>query len=246
MDQTLSLYPTALTVLNRAATQVTQQPVADPYAETNPDWVLLCDLLNSAGRDICNAPEEPWTHLIKETTFTTAGATAIALPSDFRAMVDNTLWNRSNRLPGIGPLSSQQRAALKARLVSIVLNITFRIEGNVMSFPITPPTGQTIGYEYYSTYWVQSSGSVTGPDKGKPTASTDVLLFDEELLIAALVLRFLENRGYDTQKAEQRYTALLEDAIGRNAAASVISLGGNPRNVWDRMIGASNVKEGGW
>lgn len=245
-QQTLTLYPTALTVLNRAAAQCTLAQVADPYAETNPDWVLMRDLLVSLGREILKAPQEPWTHLVRSNSFVTDGVSYFhTLPGDYRAMVDNTLWNRSTRLPGIGPMTSQQRAALQARLVSIVLNVSFRIDGNVLTFPILPPSGQTVAYDYYSTFWVQStSGAI--PDKDRPTASTDVLLFDEELLVTGLVLRFLENRGYDTVKAQERFNSHLEDAIGRNVGGSVISLTGQPHNVWDRMLGADNVPAGNW
>jgi hypothetical protein len=245
-SQTLTAYPTALTVINRAAIQCTQAAVADPYAETNPDYILFGDLLVSLGKDLLNAVDPGWTHLIVEGNYTTIGTeTDMALPADFRAMVDGSLWNRSVRLPGIGPLSPQQRAALRARLVSVVLNVTYMIQGNLMSFPIVPAAAQSIYYDYYSNYWVQSSGA-TAPDKDRPTVSTDKLLFDEELLVSGLVLRFLENRGYDTTKAQERYNSHLENAIGRNVGAPVVSLGGNPRNPFDRMIGGWQVPEGNW
>jgi hypothetical protein len=242
-SQNLALYPSAKTVLNRAAEQCTQEAQADPFQSTNPDFVLLRNLLISLSRDLMR---NEWTHLVKTVTLVTDGVTlSYSLPSDFRGMVDNSMWNRSTRLPGIGPLSFQQRAALQARLVQIVLNVAFQVQGGLLTFPIVPPSGQTVAFDYRSLSWVQSATSST-PDKDRPTASTDTLLFDEELLVAGLVLRFNENRGYDTVRAQARFDTLLETALGDNAGASIASLGGNPRFPGDRMVGGWNVPEGGW
>lgn len=237
-------YPTAKTVINRTAVQCGKAAVADPYASTDPDFVLLCDLLDSLGDELLNGHQ--WTHLVLPFSFTTDGVTtSYAFPPGFQEMVNQTLWNHSTRLPAIGPLSFQQSTALQARLVNIVLNVVYQVQGNLLTMPIVPPSGANVTGMYLTRNWVKASGSPT-PDKDRPTAQDDLLLFDEELLIAGLKLRFDENRGFDTTKSEERYDAKLEAAIGKNVGAQIASLGGNGRNTFDRMLDGRNVPEGYW
>ena len=247
-SQDLTQYATALTVMNRAAVQAGMAPAADPFALTasNPDWATMAELLTSLSRDLFRAQPDGWTHLIQSISFTTDGVSqSYALPSGFRGMVDGTMWNRSTRLPAIGPLSMQQRAALQARLVQIVLNVTFQIQGNLLTFPIVPQSGQIVAFDIYTNNWVASAGS-PAPDKDRATASTDVLLFDEEMLVAGLKYRFDEQRGFDTAVSKARFDSLLEDAITRNVGAGISSLGGGSRNTFDRMLDGSNVPLGFW
>jgi hypothetical protein len=237
-------YPTAKTVVNRAAIQIGKGAVADPFAATDADFVLLCDLLSSLGDDLLNSHQ--WTHLVLPFSFTTDGSTtSYALPIGFQEMIDQTLWNRSTRLPGIGPLSFQQSTALQARLVNVVLNVVFQIQGNMLTMPIVPPSGAAVNGMYLTRFWVKSAAASV-PDKAKATAQDDVLLLDEELLIAGLKLRFEEVRGFETARSQQRYEAKLEAVVGKNLGAQVLSLGGSGRNTFDRMLDGRNVPEGNW
>lgn len=244
--QNLALYPNAATVINRAAKQIglSTGTVTDPFSSSDPGYILLCDLLSTVGTDLLD--EHEWTHLIQPMTFTSDGVTlSYMLPPDFRSQVDQTTWNRSTRLPGIGPLSMQQATALQARLVSIVLNITFQIQGGLLTLPIVPPSGQLIAFDYCSRYWVNALNSGT-PNQAKPVAYTDILLFEEELLLAGLKLAYLSEKGFDTMAAEAAFDARLESAIGRNMGAPVLSLGDSGRNAFDRMLDGRNVPDGNW
>jgi hypothetical protein len=247
-DYNLDGYPTAKTAINRAAIQCGKSAVADPYASTDADFVLMADLLNSLGDDLMNSHQ--WTHLVLGFTFTTDGvSTSYAFPPGFQEMVNQTIWNRSTRLPGIGPLSFQQSTALQARLVNIVLNIVFQIQGNLLTMPIAPPAAAVMTGKFLSRYWVMSATAAASthvPDKPKPTAQDDILLMDEELLVAGLKLRFDEVRGFDTAKSQDRYDTKLEAVIGKNLGAQIASLGSSGRNTYDRMLDGRNVPEGYW
>jgi len=245
--QNLALYPTAKTVLNRTASQVGLTQLDDPYASTDQAWVLLRDLLISAGSDLQrDGPDDGWTNFIQPASFATDGVTqSYMLPSDFRAIVADTMWNRSTRFPGVGPLSQQQVAALQARLVAVVIRYVYQIVGGMLISPVVPPAGATIAFTYVSSYWVQSSAA-SAPDQDRPAASTDRLLFDEELLISLLKLKYLAEKGFDTTRAQYDYDRHLESYISRNDPISVLSLGGGTVRSFDRMIDGNNVPEGNW
>lgn len=228
----VSGFSTAGTLINRAALQLGLletgvSGASDPFASTNANFIQLCEYLNTVGQDL--TLDFQWGHLIKECTITTASSgTSYALPPDYQAMVDETGWNRSTRLPFIGPLTSQEAQFIKARLTGVVFNVAFRIQGNLITFPTAPSNGLTLAFEYLSTYWLQSASSSTGPDKAAATATDDVVLHDAELVIAGLKLRWLEDRAFDTAQALRRYEARLEYCKGKNAGARVISRGGLP------------------
>jgi len=244
--QNLNLYETAGTIISRAAVQMgVSAAIADPYASTDPNVQQLCEFMRQAGDDMSG--EHVWTHLTRIATFTTDGVTtSYALPADFYELVPQTLWNRSTRLPGMGPLSPQQIAVLQARLVNIVLNVTYNIAGGLLQFPIVPPSGSYIAFAYTSNYWVQSNGA-SSPDKDGPTASSDVLLFDPDVLLAALKLRYCEEKGIgDVIAAKARYDEKLERYITRNDPGPVISLGRGTQNPVDRMLDGRNIPEGNW
>ena len=242
----LNGYDTAGTIINRAALQVgigagLLSTMPDPFAQaaTDGNYAMLVELLNTLGDDLNN--KHDWTQFVKECTITTAGnATSYALPADFHEMMDQTGWNRSMRLPIVGPLTGQEAQYLKARLGNVIINLAFRIEGNLMVFPIAPANGQTVVFEYISAYWVQTAASSTGPDAGAATSATDTVLYDPDLMVAGLKLAFLENKGFDTVQAEKRFASKLEHCIGKNTGARILSMGGSGLTA-DRFLDTGNL-----
>lgn len=241
--QNLALFDTAGTIVARAALQLGIGNVPDPYASTDPAILQLCEFMRQAADDLTTRSD--WGHIIREATFTTDGAsTSYALPADFHDFIDQTGWNRTTQFPLVGPLSPQQTQFLKSRLANVLLQIAFRKVGGLLVFPIVPAAGAVVAFEYQSTYWVQSANA-SAPDKEAPTVSTDVVLFDSDLMVAATKLRWCEEKGWDTAAVQARFDEKLEHAIGKDTGAPVIALGGRTRPL-DRMINGANISEGNW
>jgi hypothetical protein len=244
--QNPGLYDTALTILGRASVQLGLGRIqGDAYASTDPNIQQLCEFLRQVGDDL--SKEHDWTNLVRPCSFTTDGASmSYLLPADFHDFMDDTGWNRSQRMPLVGPVSPQERAYLQARLPGVILNVIFSIQGGLLTFPVVPPTGAVVAFEYQSSYWVMSAGNST-PDKGDPTANDDLLLYDSDLILAALKLRYGEEKGIgDVVAYRARYDEKLEHAIGKNMGGSILSLGAGSVRVSDRMIDGSNVPLGNW
>jgi hypothetical protein len=129
--------------------------IADPYSSTDPNIVRLCSLLKTLGRKLRRRRQ--WNHLRQTTVFTlTANQPAYAPPPDYDRYIDQTGWNRTNRLPLGGPLSAQDLEFLRARLVGVVFTVLFDfLKGQFLVYPDTStPGGYTIAYEYMSRWWV--------------------------------------------------------------------------------------------
>jgi hypothetical protein len=196
----------------------------DPYASTDQNAILLVDLLRGLGNDL---GDDIKSGLYKQGTITTAGAaTSYPVPADYNMMVDQTGWN--GFIPLLGPVTEQRAAFLRAWTPAGLLRIPFQILGNHFGFPVAPADGLTLHYSYVSTYWAQSTGA-PAPDKAYPTASTDTVLFDDELLILGLRLRYRALKGFDTAADLASYQDRLNIARGNAAGGQVLSLEG-PRS----------------
>lgn len=235
-------FDTAGSLINDAAVQCGLTAVTDPYASTDANFILLRTLLKRVGSDLWSAKEGGWSWFQQSTSFVTVqGTNNYALPADFGGMQDQSGWNRTNRLPLGGPLSPQEWQYLKARLVGVVFTVLFRpMQQRIYLYPDTDtPGGYTIAYEYLSRYWAQPYGQ-TSATLEAPTAATDTVLFDREVVIAGLEKEFLAKRGFDTTKVDADYEARLAACLAKDAAAPILRL--NNRDEWvEPLLGQQNV-----
>lgn len=235
-------WDTAGNIINDAGVEVGLDAVTDPFTSTDANYAQLCRLIKSCGRDMVH--ERSWNHLRKEHTFTTVqGQSEYDLPADYHNMLDQTGWNRTNRLPLGGPLSAQEWQYLKARLAGVVFNVLFRpMNQKISLYPDTnTPGGYDIAFEYNSAYWISTAGSPTVTSSDAPTASTDLVWFDALLMTRALKLAFLKAKAFDTTSVQQDYNATLARVKGHDAPSPVLSMNGRNLTGRDPLIGNQSV-----
>lgn len=241
----LTGFSTVGTIINRMAVQCGLATVADPFASTDPNFVQFIEYLNTLGSKLAKRYE--WEHLVRECTITTAAsATSYALPSDYKKMLDQSGWNRTSQLPLAGPMTSQQTQYLKGRTSNVIINVAFRLQGNLITFPVVPSNAQTLVFEYISSFWIQTAASGTGPDADHATASTDYVRFDPDLVVAGVKLAWLADRGFETTKAENDFDEQLESALGANSGAPVLSLSGPGYGTSERLLDVQNLPVTGY
>jgi hypothetical protein len=229
-------------IVSDAAIEVGLTAPSDVMASTDPNIAQLCRLLKSSGRDLIHM--RSWTHLRKEHSLTTvAGVANYSLPSDYHNMIDQTWWNRTNRLPVGGPLSAQEWQYLKARMVGVVFNVLFRPMDRLISlYPDTnTPAGYNIVFEYSSAWWISQTGSPDVATGDFPTLSSDYVWFDPTLTMRKLKLEFLKAKGFDTTAAQQDYDMTLELVKGHDSPAAIINLNKSNLGMRDPPIGGQSV-----
>ena len=149
-------------VIQQAAAELalTAGDVGDPFGTTDANVTQLLALLQKTGRAIVNAHD--WSHLRREYCNVPTSAASL-LPPDFRDMVDQSGWNRDNRLPLGGPASEQTWQYLKARQQGVVFNVVFRpMQGQFFIHPqqqLTTPAYPLISFAYSSSYWVTAAAT---------------------------------------------------------------------------------------
>ena len=235
---------TANNILNRVAAEVGITPVIDPYSSTDPSFIKLKYLLNIAGEELVES--HPWEQLLKTHQILTVDGDSgdYALPSDYAYMIQQTGWERSNRVPLGGPLSPQEWAYLNGRnLASNTLYVSFRlVEGLFRTFPANPVAGLDINFEYMSNAWVRSSTQpYTYTDA--VTAGDQTPLIHRTLISRYLKLKFLDSTGFDTTKAQDDFDQMFAFLTGTEKSAPVLNAGGGRSFPY---LGFGNVPDTGY
>ena len=152
-----------LTICQSAAKMV---PVAAPtviVGSANETSSLLLACAQAEGKAL--ARRYNWLSLVKEHTFNTvASQEDYSLPSDFKHLVNQTLWDRNNFESIRGPLSAQQWQEYKSSVLATTNTVwkRFRIRdvSGTVKFSIhpTPDSIETQVFEYVSGDWCETSG----------------------------------------------------------------------------------------
>ncbi len=216
-------------IINRVAVEVAINTDPDPVASTDESFIQLSGLINAAGQELVEL--HPWQTLVKRFNFTTSDTDSgsYALPDDFNSMIDQTGWDRSNRVAIGGPLGAQDWAYLEGRdLVSQSIYASFRLVDNKLDlYPQPPPNGLDISFEYLSRNWVQEAGSEIRKDA--VSAGSDLVLLDPLLMVKFLKVKFLQAKGFDYTAASVELDNVFNSRTGKDVGAPVLSASNNSR-----------------
>lgn len=215
---------------------------------TDRAYQRLLTFSNREGRDLMRSVD--WTMLQRLHTFTTVDSTAeYSLPADYDRIIVNTEWDRSRYEPLIGPLSPERWQAIKSGLIgSGVVGRRYRIVRSDSSAtrtfrldptPSSSDDGETLAFEYISSYWCASTG---GTAQETWAADTDYTLLNPDLHMLGTVIRFKRSVGLDFASEADEYQSLLGTITGQDRPAPVLSMAPYPRA---RLLGPENIPSTG-
>lgn len=185
-----------------------------------------------------------WQVLQTEKTFTTVAAIdqgSASVPTDFERFNGPRpeLWNRSQSLRYIGPVSSIVWQRLKIGISGGVIGYWRLLNGKIQIQP-QPAAGQTAAYEYISKNFCTSAAQV---GQASFLADTDLFRLDEEALKLEIIWRFKYPRGFaayaeDLSNSERYLERLASDDRGPKAIrpAGPGTIDWPPEPVWDGTI----------
>ena len=162
---------------------------------TDPDVLQILRLLEEEGNDL--ALRYNWNVLTVEAHLTTIaseiqGSLTGLMPSSYRYIINDTIWDRSTRLP-IFPVDPADWEAIKATISSVQPYRYLIYDGNINVTPIPPA-----GLEWYWMY--QSSAWILKADNSRYRYfedDTDTMLLPDDLLLAGLRWRWLREKGLE-------------------------------------------------
>ena len=191
---------------------------------TDPIARQLLALAQREGKQLMRVAD--WAVLKKEHTFSTSnGTAAYALPSDFDRLVLETSYNRSDNDILTGPISSSEYQLVNHGMATTGTTEKFRLKAasNALKFELdpTPSSTQTIGFEYVSTQFCQSSG---GSGQAVWTADTDTGILDETTMEMGITWRFKAAHGLEYGEDYKQYQLEVRQAVARNGSSPVLQL----------------------
>lgn len=165
---------------------------------------------------------------------------AYPLPSDWQSQVPQTEWDRTNRWPLMGPVSSQDWQSFKSGIVYAGPRQRFRILGDAIVVNPPPPNGLLFSFEYISNAWVNS---VDGVARKKFEADTDSCIFSDSLMITGLKAQWKASKGLDGTFDLSEFQGLLDIEKAQDKSAPVLSLSPINSSV---LLSNANVQDGNW
>lgn len=212
-----------LTIVQSAAGRIGLLKPTSVYTSVDTQVLQFLELANEEGKALAR---KQWQFLLKEGSFTTVAAESqgniTTVAPGFNYIINDTIWNRTQRRPVFGPRAPRQWQQMKAQTLSGPFN-QYRIRGELILFNPIPAAGESCYFEYLSKNWCTSANGATA--RSAWGADDDISLLDEELMTMGLVNRFRRAKGltYDTKD----YDNLLLDIFARDGGKPTLNMSGN-------------------
>lgn len=196
------------------------------YTSSDPQVLQIVELASEEGQEL--AARHPWQALQREASFTTVateaqGAITTIAGASFKYILNETIWNRSQRRPVFGPKSPSEWQALRAAFVNGPWN-QYRIRGGQILFTPVPTAGQSCFFEWISSYWCQNSGGTAYADAWGADSDTSAL--DERIMALGTIWRWRAAKGLEYAEDFAKYERDVQDAMARDGGKPRLNLGG--------------------
>lgn len=206
-------------------------PVPNAVASNTNDltvrqmWVML----RSQGRRLCKPTmTHRWQALKREWVLDTIpGQTLYDLPADHDSFLDLTGWNKTSRLPMLGPATDAQWQQLSARaLGSSTISVIYRVIEDKFELYNSYTSPQQLSIMYNSRGWVRLAASLPGAPQysDEPVEDGDTVMLDPEMMVAAVQYGFMSAKGFDTTQIAALLQGLTEAAINADQDAPVLTM----------------------
>ena len=156
------------------------------------------------------------------------GAITAYATNGFSFIKNRTIWDRSSRLPIVGPLDGEDWQMLKA-VVSTGPRYQYRLRGNHLLINPIPTAGLSWYFEYGSKNWILGADGTTY--KQFFTLDTDTLLFPEDLVLMGLRWRWKKEKGLEYAEDFRTYEMQLKDFAGRDGSKRTLKMD-MPQRQW--------------
>ena len=183
----------------------------------------IAALMEEEGNDLSS--RGAWEGLTLEALHTTIAAesqgTIESIAPGYRYIKNQTIWDRTDTLPVIGPMDAQEWQALKG-VNNTGPRYMYRIRGGELISNPAPAAGHTWAFEYVTKYWVIAADGITR--KQYFTQDTDNVSLPDELVLMGLRWRWLREKGLDYAELFRTYEMQVKDAMGRDGSKPILSM----------------------
>lgn len=212
---------------------------------TDLQVLQMLELLKEAAEDLADygIDDSCWQALQREHTFVTVAQeeqTNTPIPADFGRFITGTFYDRTSQRQLAGPLSPAQYQQQQARPVLLQPYLTFRERDGALLITPSPAAGDTIAYEYVSSYYAVSSAGVA---KREFTSDDDTTYLDEELLKKSLRWRWKQAKGLDYGEDMATFERATAAKFASDGGMPVLSIGAPAPRPQPELL---NIPQGSW
>lgn len=230
-----------LTLIQRFCERNNLDSPATVYGSTDPQVIQIKALLEEEGNDLSRRGD--WNELTFEAVHTTVaaeiqGAMNVIAPTGFRNIKNDTIWDRSLRMP-LNVLDDVEWSAQQG-FATTGPNYSVRVRGGLLLSNPVPPAGSTWAFEYVSKYWILGANGTSY--KQFFTLDTDTLLLPEELLTLGLRWRWKKEKGFDYAEDFNTYEKQVSQALGQNGLKKRLNMDGGSSNAKPHIA----IPSGNW
>lgn len=193
--------------------------------------IQLRELLNEEGTELASRSSSGWQALVREASFTTIASedqgaikTIIGTVNAYRLIINETIWNRTTKVPLYGPRTSRVWQGFKALTFAGPYG-EYRIRGGHLLILPVPAAGNSCFFEYVTKNWLQSSDA--SEQRSQISHDEDEPLLDDEILRAGVIWRWKQVKGLDYSADFQKYESRVVDALARDGTKARLNLGGD-------------------
>lgn len=213
-------------------------------SSTDTTVLELLAMANTSGKALAIA--YPWQEITKECVFTSTAAydqgafnSDLVTDGDFNRLSNNTLWNRSQIMQAMGPVTGVEWQSDVAFQAAAPMP-KFRIwQNHLWLGPVgsLPVAGYTWAFEYISSNWCQSAAGV---GQSAWAADTDTGILSENLMKLDVLWRWKASKSLEYADDLENFTTEFNLRTGQTTGARSLYLGGA------NVIFPINVPEGNW
>lgn len=210
-------------VKNFCQRQLLPEP-ATVMGTTDTQILQVKALIEEEGMDL--AKRGSWQSMTYEAPVTTLAAEnqgniETIATNGFNYIKNQTIWDRSSRLPIVGPLDSQDWQMLKAS-VNTGPRYQYRIRGGTLLVNPVPTAGLNWFFEYVSKNWILGLDGTSY--RQYFLLDTDTVLMPEELVLMGLRWRWKKEKGLEYAEDMRTYEMQVADALGRDGGKPILSM----------------------
>lgn len=194
------------------------------FSSQDDQILQIAGLADEVAEDLVR--RRSWTALIREATFTSVsggdqGAVATLADVGFLKVLNDTIYDRTRRLPVFGPRSPQEWQAIKAVPMSGPF-YQYRFRGNHLLITPDMPSGHSMAFEYTSQAYVLAADGVTY--KTAFSVDDDTFVLDPVILRKGLRWKWREAKGLPYVEDFRSYEAAVVEAMGADGTKPTLSM----------------------